>query len=301
MTEAIADRIAPLVVGASGTVGRRLLGLAGPRALGTFQSRPFPGGLRFDAERDRLRDLLAAADRRFTHAILLFGIVRTDQCAADYDATWRVNVAAMRRAIDDAVAQGVVPVFVSSDYVFDGSRGNWRETDPACPNTAYGRQKAEAEAYLQDVAGPWLIVRLSKIVTGTVGPQDPLGEWVGQIREGKRIRCATDQVFCPMHIDDAAALILRLCAAGETGIWHVAGRPYSRIALLKMLMHRIHQVAPAVQAEIETCSLHDFPFREKRPLDTSMSTEKLRARFAFDEIDMDTVCRRLAAECFAAG
>jgi dTDP-4-dehydrorhamnose reductase len=286
--------LVPLVVGASGVVGRRVLELGGPQAVGTYHSRPFAGGVRFDAERDRLANLLAAAAGRFSHAILLFGVTRTDQCAADYQGTRRVNVDAMRAAIDDVVARGMTPVFVSSDYVFDGTRGDWRETDPASPNTAYGRQKADVEDYLHAQHGPWLIIRLSKIVDASVGGPNPLGEWVGQIKAGARIRCATDQVFSPMHVDDAALLSLRLAMAGETGIWHVAGRPYSRLALLELLLREIRAVAPLTAPDIEACRLHDLPFREKRPLNTSLATDKLRARFAFDETAMETTCRRLA-------
>jgi dTDP-4-dehydrorhamnose reductase len=292
---------APLVVGASGIVGRRILKLGGRHALGTYHSRPYPGGIRFDAERDRLRDLLANTNRHFTHAILLFGIVHVEQCATDHYGTRQINVDAMRAAIDDVVACGMVPVFVSSDYVFDGSHGDWRETDPPNPNTAYGRQKAEAEDCLRTQNYPWLIVRLSKIVDGLLNNQNPLGEWVGQIKAGAPIRCATDQIFSPMHVDDAASLILGLAAAGESGIWHVAGTAFSRFELIEALVQAIRAVDPNIAPAISTCSLYDLPFLEKRPLNTSLATEKLRARFAFEQISMETICQELAATYFRTG
>ena len=293
--------VVPLVIGASGVVGRAVLQRGGRQALGTYHVRPFSGGVRFNAEEDRLHDLLTAIDRPFTHAILLFGIVRIEECAADPSRTSEINVAAMRRAIDDDVARGIVPVFISSDYVFDGSRGHWRESDMPNPNTAYGRQKAEAEDYLRTRNGRWLIIRLSKIVDAAPGNHNPLGEWVGQIKAGARIRCATDQVFSPMHVDDAAALTLRLAAAGETGIWHVAGKAFSRLRLLETLVAAVRAAAPQTAPMIEPCRLHDLPFRERRPLDTSLATEKLRARFAFDEIAMEDLCRELAIAHFAGG
>jgi dTDP-4-dehydrorhamnose reductase len=289
---------APLIVGGSGFIGRQLLALGGPRALGTYRGHAFPGAVPFDAVHDRLEHVLDRAGSRFSHAILLFGISAGDACAADEAGTRKINVDAMIQAIEDCQARGVTPVHISTDYVFDGSRGSWRETDRPAPITAYGRQKHEVECHLLAQTTPFLIIRLSKVVDFSLGRHNPLGEWATQIMNGSPIRCAYDQAFSPLHVEDTAAAILRLAAERETGIWHVAGQPFTRLALLETLATAIRAVDSTLPLRIEPCLLHDLPFRERRPLDTSLSTEKLSRRIPFDPLSMSTVCREIATRYF---
>jgi dTDP-4-dehydrorhamnose reductase len=139
---------------------------------------------------------------------------------------------------------------------------------------------------------------LSKIVDFSLGRHNPLGEWANQIMTGSPIRCASDQVFSPLHVEDTAAAIIRLAAERETGIWHVAGQPFTRLALLETLATAIRTVDPTLLPRIEPCRLHDLPFRERRPLDTSLSTEKVRRRIPFDPLSMSTICGEIATRYF---
>ena len=75
---------------------------------------------------------------------------------------------------------GLVPVFVSTDYVYDGRKISPAEDEPQTPNTEYGRQKTAVERWLADRNEPWLITRLfPKFVSGdTTTPQrtGPMGK-----------------------------------------------------------------------------------------------------------------------------
>src|SRR5947208_2132275 len=111
---------APLIVGGSGFIGRRLAALGGPQALGTYRTHTVPGAVPFDAAHDRLGQILDSTGYRFSHALLLFGVLGGDACAADEAGTRKINVDAMIHAIEDCRARGVTPVHISTDYVFDG-------------------------------------------------------------------------------------------------------------------------------------------------------------------------------------
>ena len=60
--------------------------------------------------------------------------------------------------------EGVVPVFFSTDQVFDGRDGRYVDEAPANPLNEYGAQKAEVERRLPEVCGGrCLVVRLGKV------------------------------------------------------------------------------------------------------------------------------------------
>ena len=59
------------------------------------------------------------------------------------EGEWEVNVEGSA-AVAEA-ARGLRLVHLSSDIVFDGTRGRYREEDAPAPVNAYGRSKAEAE------------------------------------------------------------------------------------------------------------------------------------------------------------
>src|ERR1700679_16102 len=154
-----------IVVGGSGFVGRSLRACLGPRrGPGTCHRSEVPDAVPCDATRERFRNLLARLPGDFTHAVFLHGIIDVERCATDPAGTAQVNVGGLGRMIDDALVAGLMPVFASSDYVFDGVRGGYRETDEPTPCTEYGRQKLAIERRLAAVSEPWLTVRLSRVV-----------------------------------------------------------------------------------------------------------------------------------------
>jgi dTDP-4-dehydrorhamnose reductase len=290
-----------LVVGASGFVGRALLSHLGPeRGVGTWHSKPAEGLVRFDAVTERLSDLRRLPSD-LTHVFVPFGLVNPEACARDPEGTAKINVDSVIRLLEDAMATGLVPIFVSTDYVYDGSRGMRTEDEAQSPNTEYGRQKVAVERWLQSRAEPWLIARLSKVVSGDTTTHSVLGQWVNDIRTGNRMRSATDQVFSPAYVDDLAIAMIRLAEAGARGIFHVAGpEAMSRYDLNMLLVEAVRSVDPKVTSVVQPCSLRDIPFAEERPLNTSLSTAKLESVVEWRFRSMMEVCRKVAEMEFAS-
>ena len=292
-----------LVVGGSGFVGRAILARLGPaRGIGTWHSKPAAGLLRFDAAADRLPDLLRALPGDVTHVFVPFGMVNPEDCARDPAATRSVNVDGVIRVMADALSAGLVPVYVSTDYVLDGTRPLRTEDEARAPTTEYGRQKAAVEHWLEGRPEPWLIARLSKVVSGDTARQSVLGQWVNDIRAGRAMRSATDQIFSPALVDDIAGAMIGLAEARLRGIYHVAGpEPISRYQLNRTLVEAIRAVDPRVDMSLEPCRLGEIPFLERRPLNTSLSVAKLHAAIAPRFVPMAELCRTIARAEFGSG
>ncbi len=283
-----------LVVGASSFVGRRLMARLGPRALGTYASCPAPGLVHFDATGSRLEALLAGRD--FSHAVLLLGDTRPDSCFADCRRSQAVNVDGLRRVVDALLAAGVTPVFTSSEFVFDGERGGYRETDPAEPILLYGRQKLEVERYLQAHAPHAPIFRLAKIYGTTPGDGTLFSAWLQALQDGKRsFTVAADQRFSPVCLDDVVEILVRAVESGAQGLYHLAGpQAMSRLELFELLLGLLPDALREGVAVVP-CSIRDFPLAEPRPLDVSLRVDKLVADFGCHLVTPEEGCRALLA------
>jgi dTDP-4-dehydrorhamnose reductase len=263
-----------LLLGASGVVGEALAGALGERVAGrTYLSRPIPGGVRFDVRSSSVSQLVSGLPIRPEAAVILLGETKIDLCAEHPKATASINVEGIQRVLADLTTLGIMPVFVSSDAVFDGSRSYWSEDDPPRPILTYGRQKLEVERFMASLAGPWIVVRLPKLLLLMIM------DWVKQLDGGDSIPCATDQFFTPADPSEAAKTIVALIDQEARGLYHVAGpERLSRRALLQAVLeeYRLYR-EPA--SSIVDCSMREIEkaqkLREPRPLDTSMRSRRL--------------------------
>ena len=284
-----------LVIGASGFIGRHLYARLGrERAIASYCQHPIAGGVYFDASQMRLSEKFLQGNHGIASAFLLGGIGKLDDCARDPKGTARVNVDGIKRMIDDLETAGVKIIFTSSDAVFDGTRGQWTENDPPKPILTYGKQKVAVENYLIEKDSTWVIARLSKVVGSEPGVHNLIGEWLEDIEAGRTLKCARDQIFSPIAVEDVVTALIRLAEGPFTGIFNVCGpRSMSRLDLLNMLKNEI-QHYKNIEVKIVPCSIKDFSFMEERPLDLSMSPQKLYSALGTTFEDMGSVCRRAA-------
>ena len=128
-------------------------------------------------------------------------------------------------------------IHISSDGVFAGTRGFYTECDPCDANDAYGKAK-----FLGEVAGPnCLTLRLSLIGRDIRSPKSGLLEWLLS-QQGRSIKGYRRSLFSGLTSCAVAQIIRRLLAghAGLSGIFHVASRPVSKLALLEAIRDRFH-------------------------------------------------------------
>lgn len=287
-----------LLLGASGFLGPALVEAFGPGgAIATHYNHPRPDSLFFDARETPVASLFATGERAPAAAIIMLGITAIDDCARDPAGTAAVNIQGLIRVIDEVRALGMIPVFVSSDGVFDGSRSMWSEDDAPNPILEYGRQKLAVELYLASLPPPWLIVRPPKLLDFSPNPRCMLTGWVKALGQGKKILCATDQYFTPAAAIDVARAIALLVRQSAQGLYHLGGpRRLSRRELLDAVLSEFQRHAEPC-AEIVDCSLRDIPVLEPRPLDSSLDSSRFEQAFAYRFSDPAAVARA-ATEAF---
>jgi dTDP-4-dehydrorhamnose reductase len=116
-----------------------------------------------------------------------------------------------------AEAAGAV-VYVSSDYVFDGRKGEpYVESDPVNPLSAYGRSKLEGE-WATAEANPRHVIARSSWLYGR-GGKNFVETMLGL---GPEVRVVDDQVGSPTFTAHLAEALLRLADGEDYGVHHLA-------------------------------------------------------------------------------
>jgi dTDP-4-dehydrorhamnose reductase len=129
------------------------------------------------------------------------------------DDEWSTNVEGSEAVARAASSRRLV--HLSSDIVFDGTLGRYREEDMPAPVNSYGRSKAEAELRVADAHPGATIARTSLIYGVPNGPQERLA------REGRRF--FVDELRSPVHVEDLARALLEVLDLELPGPLHLAG------------------------------------------------------------------------------
>lgn len=130
-------------------------------------------------------------------------------------------------------------VHISTDMVLDGENPPYDERAHPAPVHDYGRAKAIAESLVRQAAPAAAIVRTSLVCR--LDPPDPATQWIVEsLRNHRPVTLYTDEIRCPVWLDDLAAALLELAASEFSGVLNVAGpQALSRYAMGVRLARRL--------------------------------------------------------------
>ncbi|MBV8172897.1 MAG: dTDP-4-dehydrorhamnose reductase [Candidatus Eremiobacteraeota bacterium] len=210
------------VIGANGQFGSDIARIARERRFEVIGLTHQDCDVRDRASLDRALSAIGAGDVVVNTAAMH----KTDECQLRPAAAVEVNVHGAYHAALAAAARGATPVYISTDYVFDGSkRAPYLESDAPLPLQVYGSSKAAGEALVRLVASHY-IVRVSSLF-GVAGSSGKGGNFVETMLArgggGEKPRVVDDIVSSPTSTADAAALFVDLLERkAPFGTYHLA-------------------------------------------------------------------------------
>lgn len=219
-------------------------------------------------------------------------MTQVDDCEKQPAQCERVNVSATSQVLVEAELCSQHFIYVSTDFVFDGEQGNYKEDDDLRPVSYYGFTKMQAEAITETSTIPWTIVRTCLVYGNTLkGTRSNIITWVkDSLEAGKQIKVVSDQWRTPTYVGDLARGIALIIEKKATGIFHISGKdlltPYD-IALQTADLFQLDK------SKIERVDAATFQQPGRRPLRTGFVIEKARQELGFEPLSFEEGLKRM--------
>lgn len=206
------------------------------------------------------------------------GIVKQRPTANESIPSLEINALFPHRLAIHCSSIGARLVHISTDCVFSGHRGNYRETDEPDPDDLYGRSKLLGEA--QD---PHCITLRTSIIGRELTRKKGLLEWF--LAQKAPIRGYKNGIFSGFTNIELARIIERILVARgrASGVYHVSSDPISKFDLLTLIKHKL-----GLGVEI----IPDDEIRVNRSLDSS----RFRAEFDYTPPTWESMIEELAVD-----
>lgn len=224
-----------LITGANGLLGQHLIRvfgkeghreiLASSKGISRLNQAELCTYISLDfSKENEVRDLM----NRFRPEVILHAgaMTQVDDCETLREPCWQTNVEGTRYLIRNARKYGSYFLFLSTDFIFDGKDGPYRETDLPNPLSFYGLSKLAAEMLLMECGLDWSILR-TVLVYGVAADlnRSNIILWVKRnLEQGKSIQVVHDQWRTPTLVEDLAEGCRLAVEKRAHGIFHIAGR-----------------------------------------------------------------------------
>ena len=213
-------------------------------------------------------------------------MTNVDQCELNREACWKTNVTATEyiiRACEKAKAR---LIYISTDFVFDGSHGPLDESEFPAPVNFYGESKLEAERVIHRSDLDWCIIR-TVLVYGITRDmsRSNIVLWVkNSLKQGKTIQVVSDQQRTPTLAEDLATGCYLAMINGAKGVFHICGKdtltPFD-------IARRAAQYFNLDASLIKETSSSSFKQPAKRPLITGLIIDKARRELGYEPHSFD--------------
>ncbi|KLV32782.1 dTDP-4-dehydrorhamnose reductase [Priestia megaterium] len=185
---------------------------------------------------------------------------QVDLAESEPEQAFSINAYGTRNVAVAAEAVGAKLVYVSTDYVFDGTNDEpYNEFSPTSPLGVYGRSKLAGEQFVRDLHSKFFIVRTSWVYgkhgANFVKTMLKLG------KERKELSVVADQRGCPTYTLDLANAILELVDTQKYGVYHVSN---SGSCSWYEFAKEIFEISE-MKVQVNPCTTADFPRPAARP------------------------------------
>jgi len=259
-----------ILVTGSGLLGSDVIRVLGKEhgVTGTFNRNPKQGAVRLDIT-DRGDTIRAIGELKPEYVIHTAALTNVDYCEDHPDEAAAINDMGTRNVADACRMAGARLIYVSTDFVFDGTKGMYREDDPVNPISAYAYSKLMGEYRVKELPG-YAIARTS-VVYGNA--RQNFVTWVrDSLVKKQSIKVVTDQYNSPTLSYDCAEAIAALIKNNAQGIYHTAGG--ERISRFDFAM-KIARFYGLDASLIEPVTSDTLKQKAKRPADSSLDVSKI--------------------------
>lgn len=194
---------------------------------------------------------------------------QVDVAEENEDACYKVNAVGTKNMVDAAKKVGAKIVYISTDYVFDGTKeGIYEVTDTPNPLGVYGKTKYEGE--LEALKYERSFVVRTSWVFGINGKN--FVKTMLKLSETKtELNVVADQVGSPTYTVDLAKLLVDMVNTDKYGIYHANNEGFCSWAEFAEYIFESN----AVEMKVNHIETKDYPVKATRPLNSKLSKSSL--------------------------
>lgn len=271
-----------LVTGASGLLGSKVTNLAlikkGYKVcagyLTHYPSAGLPVKLDVSDEEMVFKIIMKVRPDVIIHCAALTNV---DKCETEKDLAMRINADGTKFIANASKQINAYLVYISTDYVFNGSKGMYREDGKPNPINFYGYSKLLGERAVEEVleGGEYLIARASVIY----GSKPASGKinfalWLlDKLKKDQEIKVLADQYVSPTLNTNLAEMLLEACERRLTGVYHMSGA--TRVSRYEFAV-RLAETFDLNKDLVKEAKMKDMNWVATRPKDSSLDVSKVR-------------------------
>lgn len=219
-------------------------------------------------------------------------MAQPDTCELNREACYDSNTNATLYFTEAAEAVSAKMLYISTDFIFSGDDGPYRETDKPAPVNYYGETKLAAEQIVRQSKINWAIVR-TVLVYGNIlsGTRSNIVTWVKENLEKENpIKVVSDQVRTPTYVEDLARGIHLIVEKNAMGIYHLSGKevltPYEMAVQVADYFGLNKTLMEKVDASV-------FTQPAQRPLKTGFIIDKAEKELGYSPVSFMQGIRKM--------
>ena len=212
-------------------------------------------------------------------------MTKVDECEQEQWQAYLTNVEGTVTMMMNAEEQKSFFIFVSTDFVFDGEKGFYKEEDSCRPVNFYGKTKLEAEDSVMEYEYDWAIVRTSLVYGKPLaGRSNILTVVKDKLEKGEEYSVVNDQVRTPTYVEDLASGIVSIIEKKATGIYHISGQdeltPYE-------MARKVSEYLELDTSLIKKVTAVNFSQLAKRPENTRFIIDKAKKDLDYQPVSFE--------------
>ena len=202
-----------------------------------------------------------------------------DLCESNKQIARNVNVKGLMNLLK-CMSKKSKMIHISTDYVFDGKNGNYKENDMKEPVNYYGKTKLEADNLLMGSNSNYLIIRPNVLYSSNLNENNHFLSWViNSLKDKKEINVVNDQISNPVYISDLVEVVLSSLFVEYNGVYHFGSEDIISRYDFALLISKIFNLDANLVNPIKTCDLKQIA---KRPLKSFLNCNKIVSDLKID-------------------
>jgi dTDP-4-dehydrorhamnose reductase len=149
-------------------------------------------------------------------------LTNVDYCENHQKEAWKINVEGTKNIVEKCMEINAKLVYISSDYIFDGNSGPYKEDANPNPINFYGATKLEGEKLVSSLPH-YLIIRTTWVFDCNFDEKNFAIRLVNNLKNGLQVKVPNDQFGNPTLARNLADAIIELISKNKNGIYNIVG------------------------------------------------------------------------------